>query len=371
MLLNVCPPLMARGIAGIVAGMALAGLALARGETLIAPRSEWWRLVRSASLNVTAWMGLTTLSLVWLNAGEAATIAYTMPVWAALLAWPVLGERLALRKILSLFLGVAGVVILLGGHGFIRDPAQLPGVAIALAAATAFALGTVLSKRWPLHMAPVPMTAWQVGLGCIPLLAASLLLETTHLREMPWFGWAALVVHFGRILSTCYIAWFAALRRVEASTAAIGTLLTPIVGVVASAVVLAEPLELPQISALVLVIAGVVLAVRDSTAKSPRGDTEHAVRRHSKRQARLRWPAAVCRPKHLEYLKGVMSSIKSGGAILYDEGHQVGSILFIDAADYAAAQAFAATDPFVEAGLFASTQIVPFRMVFADGARID
>ena len=77
------------------------------------------------------------------------------------------------------------------------------------------------------------------------------------------------------------------------------------------------------------------------------------------------------RPKHLDYLKGVMSSIKSGGAILDDEGHQVGSILFIDVADYAAAQEFAATDPFVEAGLFASTQIVPFRMVFADGARID
>jgi len=77
------------------------------------------------------------------------------------------------------------------------------------------------------------------------------------------------------------------------------------------------------------------------------------------------------RPKHLEYLKGVMSLIRSGGAILNDDGHQVGSILLIDVADRAAAERFAAPDPFVEAGLFASTQIVPFRMVFADGVRID
>jgi uncharacterized protein YciI len=77
------------------------------------------------------------------------------------------------------------------------------------------------------------------------------------------------------------------------------------------------------------------------------------------------------RPRHLEYLKGVMSLIKSGGAILNHEGQQVGSILFIEVADRAAAEAFAAADPFVEAGLFASTEIVPFRMVFADGARID
>ncbi len=77
------------------------------------------------------------------------------------------------------------------------------------------------------------------------------------------------------------------------------------------------------------------------------------------------------RPKHLEYLKGVISLIKSGGAVLNDEGQQVGSILIIEVADRAAAEAFADADPFVTAGLFASTEVVPFRMVFADGARID
>jgi drug/metabolite transporter (DMT)-like permease len=261
LLLQECPPLMARGIAGIVAGLALAGLALARGETLIAPRAEWWRLARSAALNVTAWMGLTTLSLVWLDAGEAATIAYTMPVWAALLAWPVLGESLAMNRAGALVLGVGGVVILLGRHGFSGDPAHLPGVGVALAAATLFALGTVLSKRWPINMAPIPMIAWQVGLGCIPLLIAGLLVENAHLRQMPWAGWAALFYTTIVSLGICYVAWFAALRRLEAGTAAIGTLLTPIVGVVASAIVLAEPLLLPQISALGFVVAGVVLAV--------------------------------------------------------------------------------------------------------------
>ena len=53
-----------------------------------------------------------------------------------------------------------------------------------------------------------------------------------------------------------------------------------------------------------------------------------------------------------------------------DQGQQIGSILIIDVADRAAAEEFAATDPFVEAGLFASTYIAPFRSVFKDGARI-
>ena len=126
-LLEQCPPLTARGIAGIVASLALAGIAALRGETLFVPRQLRWRLVGSALLNVSAWMGLTTLSLVWLNAGEAATLAYTMPVWTAFLAWPVLGEKLVLRRIVALVLGVCGIVVLLGGNGFGADAAKLPG----------------------------------------------------------------------------------------------------------------------------------------------------------------------------------------------------------------------------------------------------
>jgi drug/metabolite transporter (DMT)-like permease len=263
-LLEQCPPLTARGIAGIVASLALAGIAVSRGETLAVPRPLWWWLIGSALLNVSAWMGLTTLSLVWLNAGEAATLAYTMPVWAALLAWPVLGERLVPRKIAALALGVCGVVVLLGGNGFSADRAKLPGVAIALAAAMLFALGTVLCKRRPLNMTPIAMTAWQVGIGCIVLLGASFVLEHPHLRAMHWFGWAALSYTAAVSLGICYITWFAALRRLEAGTAAIGTLLTPIIGVVASAIALGEPLLFPQFASLALVITGIILAVRPS-----------------------------------------------------------------------------------------------------------
>jgi probable blue pigment (indigoidine) exporter len=262
-LLEECPPLTARGVSGIVASLALAALATSRGETLTVPHHLRWRLMWAALLNVSAWMGLTTLSLLWLNAGEAATLAYTMPVWTALLAWPVLGERLVPRKIVALVLGICGIAVMVGGNRLNIDVAKLPGVAIVLAAAMLFALGTVLSKRWRIEMSPIALTAWQVGIGAIPLLGASAILEHPHLLDMGWFGWAALTYTAAVSLGICYLTWFAALRRVEAGTAAIGILLTPIVGVVASAIALGEPLLLPQIASLALVIAGVVLAVRE------------------------------------------------------------------------------------------------------------
>ena len=74
------------------------------------------------------------------------------------------------------------------------------------------------------------------------------------------------------------------------------------------------------------------------------------------------------RPRHLEYLETVIRQIVYGGALLDDQGKQIGSTLFIDVADAGAAEAFAAADPYVDAGLFATTHIRAFRQVFADGA---
>ncbi len=77
------------------------------------------------------------------------------------------------------------------------------------------------------------------------------------------------------------------------------------------------------------------------------------------------------RPKHLVYLERVQHLIQSGGALLDDKGNQIGSILIIDVADRPAAEEFARTDPYVEAGLFESTYIAPFRLVFENGKRIE
>jgi drug/metabolite transporter (DMT)-like permease len=103
-LLTECPPLSARGVAGLVAGLVLFGVALSLGETLYVPRHLRGRLVAASLLNVSAWMGLTTASLLWLPAGQAVTLAYTMPIWATLLSWPMLGERPGPRQIAAIIL---------------------------------------------------------------------------------------------------------------------------------------------------------------------------------------------------------------------------------------------------------------------------
>jgi drug/metabolite transporter (DMT)-like permease len=59
-----------------------------------------------------------------------------------------------------------------------------------------------------------------------------------------------------------YVCWFAALARLPASVAAMGTMAVPVIGVLASAAALHEPLGISQIVALLFTLAGVVLATR-------------------------------------------------------------------------------------------------------------
>ena len=58
------------------------------------------------------------------------------------------------------------------------------------------------------------------------------------------------------------MTWFAALSRLPASVAAIGTMAVPVIGVVTSAVALHEQLGIGQIAAPIFTLAGVVLATR-------------------------------------------------------------------------------------------------------------
>ncbi len=111
-------------------------------------------------------------------------------------------------------------------------------------------------------MPPIPAAAWQIGLGCAPVALAGVLLETTHLDAVTRFGWVVLA--YSTVVQFCiaYVCWFAALARLPASVAAIGTMAVPVIGVIASALALGEPLGAGQIAALILTLAAVALATR-------------------------------------------------------------------------------------------------------------
>jgi drug/metabolite transporter (DMT)-like permease len=262
LLLEEVPPFSIRAASAAVGVALLAAIAARRGESLAVPPNLFPRLTLAALLNVTAWMGLASFSLLWLAAGEATIVCYTMPVWASIFAWIVLGERITARRLLALAVGFTGLLVLVLGDGLDVGIAKLPGVGFALAAALLFSLGTVVTKRWPVAMPPASLVAWQTGLGCLPLLIGALIFDSVDVAAISTQSWLLLLYGGIAPLGLCYLAWFAALKRLPASAAAAGTLLTPVVGVITAALFLGEPLGLREVLALSLTIGGVVLAIR-------------------------------------------------------------------------------------------------------------
>ena len=261
-LLREWPPLSARGSSGIVGAAALALAAVWQRQRLAVPRAMWLRLVLVSLLTISSWVAFMGLALVWLDAREAAVLSISVPVWVALLAWPVLGERLTWLRAVALAVALGGIFILIGGNSIEAGIGKLPGLLLALTGAVCVGLGTVLTKHFPLEMPPTSLAAWQIGIGCLPVAIVGLLLERPDPAALSAVGWASMAYLTLVQFCLCYVCWFAALERLPAATASIGTLLVPVVGVLSAAAMLHEPFGLREFIALAVALGGVALALR-------------------------------------------------------------------------------------------------------------
>ena len=260
-LLSELPPFAMRTLCcGGGAAFAFA-VARTRGEALWPPRSQWRRLSLFAMLNYGAFTVLTTLALYWLPASEAVIVTYTLPIWAGVLAWPMLGERPTVARIAAMALGLGGVALLVGADQVSASWTQVPGILCGFTAAWVFAFGMVMAKRAPLAMPPVAGVGWQALIGSIPV-ALLALTEHPHWGAVTPLAWGAAGYVAVLPMSLAYLTWFRALRLLPAGTAATGVLAAPMIGVFASAALLGEPLGARQLIALAMTLSGVALALR-------------------------------------------------------------------------------------------------------------
>ncbi|MGB7406274.1 MAG: YciI family protein [Pacificimonas sp.] len=75
---------------------------------------------------------------------------------------------------------------------------------------------------------------------------------------------------------------------------------------------------------------------------------------------------AETRPRHLAYAADLGERLILGGPFLDNEERPIGSLLICEFNDLSEAEAFAAGDPYKQAGLFESVTVMPWRQVFPD-----
>lgn len=256
----------------LAAGTCLLALARLSGATLLPPAAEWRGLMLAALCNVTAWHLLIGYGVVLVASGHAAVLAYTMPIWVALLGIAILGEPLEWRSALGMALGLAGILTLVSADFATLGEAPL-GAMIILSGAIAWAAGTLIQKHRRTALATLALSGWQLVLGSIPIFIVMPFIEGVHFPDVSAEAWAAGAYLTFVALVLCYFLWFKIISLMPVNRASIGTMLVPVLGVASGALFLGEPFGWREMLALAFVASALacVLIVPPARAPTPDG----------------------------------------------------------------------------------------------------
>ena len=170
------------------------------------------------------------------------------------------GERLKAHHLLALALALAGMGVIAGHSG---QGTTLAGLSLVLVAALGWALGNQASRE----AGPVNMLAyvvWAALFAIPPLLGLSLWLEgpaaiAGGLARASALTWASVAWQSVGNTLFGYSCWAWLLSRYPAATVAPLSLLVPVFGFGASALLLGEPLPAWKIEATILIMAGLAV----------------------------------------------------------------------------------------------------------------
>lgn len=241
-------------VVGVGLGVLVLFAAAAISHTqLWVPRGARLKLTIAALFNVGIFNVCSAYSQVYSTTSRAVVIAYSMPIWASVLAWLVLKEKLTGVKLAALAFCALGLVILIGPlveHG-------LPlGALFALACAWCWAAGTIYLKAARIPVPTLTATAWQLLLGWLMIVAGMLVFSgLPQPAPLPtvallWIGYNGLIG-----MGLIYFVWFVVVDKLPTMTASIGTLLVPVVGVIGSAVISGERPDLTDTIGFALIFA--------------------------------------------------------------------------------------------------------------------
>ena len=185
-------------------------------------------------------------------------IEFTMPVWTAVLAVLILGERLDRGRTVMLALGLVGILVILK-PGVAQVP---PAALVMLAGSFAYAATMIATKRLAGHDTAFAvlfyMSAIQVPLGLLPALPGWV---NPWLAELPW------IIAVGASGLTAHFCLTRALRAADATLVVpIDFLRLPLIAVVGLALY-GEPLELTTLLGAAVIFSGTYYSIRRESRK--------------------------------------------------------------------------------------------------------
>jgi drug/metabolite transporter (DMT)-like permease len=203
-------------------------------------------------LNTFLSMSLLQLAVKHTTASRAAAVFCSNPVFVVVLASLFGWEKLTGRRVLGLFLGVSGLVLVTGVHRMTMDI----GTIYALLASLAFAFYILLGRRVSLKIDPLTVNVVSFAFG-IAGLFLWLVLRGKSISPMPLLEHLPSFLYLGIGISGLgYVTFINTIRKMGAGSASTVFLLKPAVTAVLAVTLIKETLTLPFVIGLLLTGVG-------------------------------------------------------------------------------------------------------------------
>lgn len=234
--------------------------AIWRGMVWPENRTQWSLVVGMALLNVVvpfvliAWAGRT------IGAGELSLLMGVGPFLALIGShFMTDDDQMTRRKLLSVLLGFGGILVLVGPSifsGLAGGP--LPAKLAALGASVCYVTAGLLIRR--ITMPPVRLACLALAIGTAALIPLALIAEGLPETGLSNRALGALIYLGVFPTGIAYIFRFTLIRAIGYSRFSLSINLVPVFGVALGVIILDEPLSLNLIAALMLVLAGLLVA---------------------------------------------------------------------------------------------------------------
>lgn len=273
-------PLFLAAVRLIPAGVLLVAIASWQGRSHPQGWRAWGWIALFALVDGTMFQGCLALGLVQTSAGLGSLLIDSQPLAVAVMAALFYQERIGLKAILGLIIGVIGI-------GLIGLPPEIleklvsgdlvaawqmglfsNGEWLMLGASLSMALGTILIRPVVSHTDPVMATGWHMILGGLPLLVFSAQFEQSQWQDISAWGWLgmAYMTIMGSAIAYGLFFYFASSGNLTTLSAL--TFSTPVFALLFGRIFLSESLTLVQWLGVSLTLVSIYLvSVREFSAQ--------------------------------------------------------------------------------------------------------
>ncbi len=220
---------------------------------------DWLPYAGMGMLNNVIPFSLSATGQIYVTSGMASVLNATTPLFTVLVMAGFREERLSLRRVVGVILGLAGVIIL-------RQPGpagsdQLIGILLCLGAALSYGFSGLWARRKFAVVPPITSAAGQLICSSIVMAVIASAIDQPWTLQAPSLAtWLALIGIAAFSTALAYIVFFGIIARSGASNVMLVTLLIPVTAILLGWLVLGEPLA-PREIAGALVIGSALIVI--------------------------------------------------------------------------------------------------------------